>query len=78
MGMASTQPSDSASSDSSRMNSAASAWEAAIPSTSNNHTKTSTRKEPASGAKARRCEAIAGAAIIKETKSNFIFFILTF
>ena len=46
-----------------------SAREAAIPSTSNNHTKTSTRKEPASGAKAGSCEAIAGAGTIKETKS---------
>ena len=52
-------------------------WEAAIPSTSNNHTKTSTRKEPASGAKAGRCEAIAGAGIIKETKLNLKIYILT-
>ena len=47
-----------------------SAWKAAIPSTSNNHTKTYTRKEPASGAKAGCCEAIADAGIIKETKLN--------
>ena len=52
-------------------------WEAAIPSTSNNHTKASTRKEPASGAKAGRCEAIAGAGITKETKLNLKIYILT-
>ena len=50
-----------------------SAWEAAIPSTFNNHTKTSKKKEPASGAKAGRCEAMSGAGIIKESNTNLKF-----